>query len=161
MIQPKNNSEIMTRLRANSEGPNIENNIHRCVDHIDVAALAKLYNAPPASRFDREELLQQARTALMKYELAEDELAIAADSLAHSIHMLLDQHGLKKLEPKQMLELEQDVLSWCGLRNPAVLTKNCPTGKVAQKAANSISEALSDAKQIQIAAVPIIPQSPI
>jgi hypothetical protein len=155
MIQLKNNSESVTRLRANSEGPNLETTLRHCVDHTDVAALAELYNAPPASHFDREELLQQARTALMKYELAEDELAIATNSLAHCMHMLLDQHGLKRMEPKQMLELEQDVLNWCGLRYPGVPLKNRSVEKVAQEVANLVGKGLGSAKQIPLATVPI------
>jgi hypothetical protein len=115
MVQAKNNSETMTRPPADSEGSNIENSIHHYVDHTDVAALAEFYNSPPASRFDREEFLEQARLALMKYELAENDREIAAQSLARSMHMLLDQSGLKKLEPKRMATLEKDVLDWCGL----------------------------------------------
>ncbi len=127
MIQPKDNSDTMTRLRTNSEGPNIENHIHHYVDHTDVAALAELYNAPPASRFDREELLTQARLALMKYELAEDDQEIAAQCLARSMHMLLDQSGLKKLEPQRMATLEKDVLEWCGVCQSSVKTIEQPT----------------------------------
>ena len=82
---------------------------------IDVAALAQLYNSQPASHIVRGDLLDQARTALTKYELAEADMEIAADSLARSMHMLLEQHGLEKLEPQHMAALERDVLSWCGL----------------------------------------------
>ncbi len=51
----------------------------------------------------------------MKYELSEVDREIAADSLARSMHMLLDQRGLEKLEPERMAALERDVLNWCGL----------------------------------------------
>jgi hypothetical protein len=88
---------------------------HTGLEHVDVAALACLYNSPPASNITQADMLEQARLALMKYELPDDELAIASDSLARSMHLLLEQHGLKKLEPKQMAELERDVLKWCGI----------------------------------------------
>ncbi len=83
-------------------------------NHIDVAALARFYNTPPVSRSDHEDILEQARTALMKYELTEDEREIAADALARSMQMPLEQSGLKKLEPERMAALEQEVLNWCG-----------------------------------------------
>jgi len=86
---------------------------------VDVSALAQLYNSPPTSRIAREDLLDEARTALMKYELAESDREIAADSLARAMHMLLEQHGLKKLEPEHMAELERHVLVWHGLCQPA------------------------------------------
>lgn len=119
----------MTKKKTNSPkeivGGTIEHgsgsmkDTHAGLEHLDVAALAQLYNSPPSSHIAHADLLEQARLALMKYELAEDELAIASDSLARSMHLLLEQHGLKKLEPKHMAELERDVLNWCGLINPA------------------------------------------
>jgi|GEM_PF-3649568 len=85
---------------------------------LDVAALAQLYNSPPVSHFDHMELLEQARRSLAKYELAENELAIASESLANSMHLLLEQHGLHTLSPEHMAALEKDVLRWCGTLRP-------------------------------------------
>ncbi len=93
---------------------------------IDVAALAQLYNSQPASHVLREDLLEAARTALMKYELAEADMEIAADSLARAMHLLLEQHGIRKLEPHHMAELERDVLKWCGLCRPQTISTATP-----------------------------------
>lgn len=115
MTKQKHSTPRVTRIRANGHGSDTVRDTHPGLGNIDVAALAQLYNSPPASRIAYAELLEQARLALMKYELAEDELAIASDSLARSMHMLLEQHGLKKLEPAHMAALEKDVLDWCGI----------------------------------------------
>jgi len=84
-------------------------------EHIDVAALAQLYNSPPSSHLVREELLEDARGALLQYELAEDEMEIAAQALARTLHMLVEQHGGKQLEPHHMEEVTRHVLDWCGI----------------------------------------------
>ncbi len=55
----------------------------------------------------------------MKYELAQADLEIAADSLARAMHFLIEQHGLEELPPEQMAELERDVLEWYGLVQPS------------------------------------------
>ncbi len=83
---------------------------------IDVAALAALYNSPPKSHVAHEYLLEEARRSLLKYELAEADLELAADSLARATHLLLEQHGLAILPPEQLAELERDILEWYGLR---------------------------------------------
>ncbi len=83
---------------------------------IDPAALAQCYNSPALSHAEYEELLEQARTALSKYDLTKDDLAIAADSLARTMHMVLEEHGLDVLAPEQLEEIERDVLTYCGLR---------------------------------------------
>jgi len=80
---------------------------------VDVMALAQVYNSPATSRMNKEELLEEARRALMKYELAEDEQEIAAAELARTMHMLVEQHG--PLEADQKIQLEQQVIEWCGL----------------------------------------------
>ncbi len=118
MAKKSNRSAKVTKVRANGHGSDVVQNTQAGLDRIDVAALAQLYNSPPASHIARQDLLEQARTALMKYELAEDDLAIASDSLARSMHMLLEQHGVKKLEPAHMAALEKDVLDWCGFSYP-------------------------------------------
>jgi hypothetical protein len=89
-----------------------------------VTALGQIYNSPLASTIAREDLLEDARVSLMKYDLGEDELEIAADSLARSMHMLLEQRGLEKLEPEQIVKLECEVLDFCGIgqhQDPAKL----------------------------------------
>lgn len=116
MTKQKKDSSKITRLRANRQGPDVVK-MQVGLDHIDIAALSQLYNSPPASHIARENLLDEARLAMMKYELAEDDREIAADSLARSMHMLLEQQGLKKLAPERMALLEHDVLNWCGLCN--------------------------------------------
>ena len=88
---------------------------------VDVAALSQLYNAPPGSRILCEDMLEQARASLMKYELAEADFEIAADSLARSMYMLLEQHGMKNLAPEQLAKLEEDVLKWYGFCQPAII----------------------------------------
>jgi hypothetical protein len=85
------------------------------LDRMDIASLAQIYNSPKSSPITHEDLLDVARTALLKYELAEHEFEIAADSLARSMHMLLEQHGVKKLTPKHMAALEKEVIEWCGI----------------------------------------------
>jgi len=132
MTRQKKNSGTVSHLRTNGRGSSIALDPNIGLDHIDVAALAQLYNSPPASHIARQDLLDQARLALMKYELAEDELAIASDSLARSMHMLIEQHGLKQLEPKQMAELERDVINWCGLnRCEPIMLKTAQKKKIA------------------------------
>ena len=110
---------------------------------IDVAALAQLYNSPQASHIAREELLEEARTALMKYELAEADLEIASDSLARAMHMLLEQHGIKRLAPEHMAELERHVLNWYGLCQPAIDDCESTAGARAPNAHGSSSHARS------------------
>lgn len=90
---------------------------------IDVAALAALYNSPTNSPVAHEYLLEEARRAMSKYELPQADLEIAADSLARAMHMLVEQHGLKKLPPERMAELERDVLDYCGLCSPIAAAK--------------------------------------
>ncbi|MDP4198598.1 MAG: hypothetical protein Q8922_00325 [Bacteroidota bacterium] len=109
---------------------------------IDVAALAQLYNSPPASHVARADLLQQARTALMKYELAEADLELASDSLARAMHLLLEQHGIKELLPEHMAELERHVLNWYGLRAPRTVITDDATvaATAAQPEAGTLSE---------------------
>lgn len=85
-------------------------------NHIDVAALAEIYNSPPGSRILKEELLEEARRALMEYELAEEDMEIAAHTLARTMHMLVEQRGGKSLEPEHKAELVHHVLDWCGIR---------------------------------------------
>jgi hypothetical protein len=113
-MKHKDNSARARQVRTTPEGASAEMN--QCgLDHIDVAALASLYNTPPASSIVFENLLEEARLAFMKYELAEGEREIAANSLAHTMHMMLEQRGLKKLEPKYIAKLEHDILNWCGV----------------------------------------------
>jgi hypothetical protein len=129
---------------------------HAGLEHVDVAALAQLYNSPPASHIARAELQEQARLALMKYELAEDELAIASDSLARSMHLLLEQHGLKKLEPKHMVELERDVLNWCGLTHPAM---GAPAGGAAKPTEKTIASRV-ESQKFPVTTVTVIQPTP-
>ncbi len=68
----------------------------------------------------------------MKYELAEADLEIAADSLARSMHLLLEQHGLKELLPEHMAELERHVLNWYGLCQPETTEDILPSAEAAK-----------------------------
>jgi hypothetical protein len=88
---------------------------HTDLGEPSVIALAQIYNPSSTSSVAREVLLEEARMSLVKYDLAEDELEIAADSLARSMQMMLEERGLKKLEPKQIARLECEVLDYCGI----------------------------------------------
>ena len=109
----------LTPYRANRYGPAIKNSC-TMFDHMDIVSLAQIYNSPMPSPIAHEDLLDVARTALLKYELAEYEFEIAADSLARSMHMLLEQQGVKKLTPKHMAALEKEVIEWCGISKSIV-----------------------------------------
>ena len=85
---------------------------------IDLAALAEIYNSPPPSHIAWEDLLEEARIALAKYELEEAELSIAAEHLAKAMHMLVEQQGGQRLEPHRQAEIERHVLDWCGFDRP-------------------------------------------
>lgn len=82
---------------------------------IDIAALATLYNSQPKSHIAHEYLLEQARRSLLKYELAQADLELAADSLARAMHLLIEQHGLDSLPPEELSRLERDILEWYDL----------------------------------------------
>jgi hypothetical protein len=83
----------------------------------NVVALAQLYNSPCLSRVVRAEMLDEARRALAKYDLAEADLEIAAQELARTLHMLVEQRGAP-LEPQHKAEMERRVLEWCGSIGP-------------------------------------------
>ena len=82
----------------------------------NVVALAEIYNSPTASHVAREELLEEARRALTKYDLSEVDHEIAAQELARTMHMLVEQHG-HPLTPEHKAEIERRVLQWCGVRS--------------------------------------------
>ena len=117
MLHETPTPEHLTPFRSNRHGTEIIG--PSCTlpryEHIDVAALAAAYHEPLVSSFNRQALLEEARLALTKYELAEDELEIAADSLAKTMQMLLEQDGIRHFPPQRMAALERDVLDWCGL----------------------------------------------
>ncbi|HET6399824.1 MAG TPA: hypothetical protein VFH95_00335 [Candidatus Kapabacteria bacterium] len=117
---------------------------------IDVAALAALYNSPTSSPVAHEYLLEEARRALGKYELAQADLELAADSLARAMHMLVEQHGLKKLPPERMAELERDVLEWFGLCPPEAATKSASEPKLAKAPVNDRSSTNAGKKHSNI-----------
>ena len=81
---------------------------------IDIAALAEFYCGEPESLIAKEELLEQARRALIKYDLEKNDLEIAAPILARTLHMLIEQNGGKSLTPERMAEIERHILDWCG-----------------------------------------------
>ena len=80
----------------------------------NIIALAQLYNSPTASHVAREELLEEARRALTKYDLAEVDQEIAAQELARTMHMLVEQQG-HPITPEHKADLERRVLEWCGV----------------------------------------------
>jgi|GEM_PF-6981642 len=105
----------VTHLRSNRKGAENKRSTPCTVDNIDVAALADLYNSPPTSHIAREDLLEEARCMLARYELSPEDLEPAAHTLAKAMHMLVEQRGGKNLEPRPKAELIQHVLAWHGL----------------------------------------------
>ncbi len=78
-----------------------------------LAQLTERYNAQPSSRIAREDLLSEARRALRKYELADEDRETAVATLTSAMHKLLEQRGITRLAPEQMVQLEDEVLCWC------------------------------------------------
>jgi hypothetical protein len=76
--------------------------------------LAQLYCSWPESTLRREDLLESARVQLSKYDLEEYELDRIVPVLARTLHMLVEQNGGKPLADERKLEIERQVLEWCG-----------------------------------------------
>jgi hypothetical protein len=83
--------------------------------------LAQLYCSAPESALHREDLLESARIQLSKYDLDEDELDRIVPVLARTLHMLIEQNGGKHLASKREIEIERQVLDWCGCQDPSYL----------------------------------------
>src|SRR4051812_24137110 len=109
----KHSSKRVTHVRATPTQPCIKGEWEQG-PRSDLVALGRLYNSAPMSRIRREELLEEARLALMKYDLVEVELENAAQELAHTMHMLVEQQGGIPLGPEDQKKLERRVLDWCG-----------------------------------------------
>ncbi len=126
MIKHENKPLKIKQVTVSSSHRSKKNEVSkpRSADHIDVATLAQFYNSPPSSNILREELLEEARRALVDYELAEADLEIAAQTLAKTMHMLVEQHGGKTLEPELKAELVRHVLDWCGIQCPSIETSS-------------------------------------
>src|ERR1017187_806457 len=83
-----------------------------------VTDLAQLYCAWPESALHREDMFEAARVQLSKYDLEPEELNRIAPVLARTLHMLVEQNGAKPLAEGRELEIEKQVLEWCGCKNP-------------------------------------------
>jgi len=79
-----------------------------------VTALAQFYCGEPESALHREDLLESARLDLSKYDLESDDLDRTIPVLARTLHMLMEQNGGKPLADERKLEIERQVLAWCG-----------------------------------------------
>lgn len=81
----------------------------------ELAALAHLYWSPPGSDLVREDLIERARAALLKYRLEPEQLDDVAPLLASAMHMLIEQNGGRPLPEDYAREIEHHVLKWHGL----------------------------------------------
>ena len=88
--------------------------VHHSLCPRPVAALASLFCVEPESELRREELIELARISLGKYDLEPEELDEAAPLLARALHMRIEQNGGHPLDVSHTLELERQVLEWCG-----------------------------------------------
>jgi hypothetical protein len=86
-----------------------------------VTDLAVLYCAWPESALQREDLLEAARVQLSKYDLESEDLDRIAPVLARTLHMLIEQNGGRPLADGRELEIERQVLEWCGCQDPMTI----------------------------------------